>query len=82
MDILLFAVMTASNILCVIIGAKIGQKVAKGEEVKLPTVNPMQAFKEHRERREAEKEQDKIETIMRNIEAYNGTSDGQKDLPR
>ena len=82
MDILLFAVMTASNILCVIIGAKIGQKVAKGEEIKLPTVNPMQAFKEHQERREAEKEQDKMETIMRNIEAYNGTSDGQKDLPR
>ena len=82
MEVLLLAVMAASNILCFMIGAKVGQAVSKGEEVKLPTVNPMQAIKEHQERREAEKEQDKIEAIMRNLEAYNGTENGQKDLPR
>ncbi len=82
MEVLLLAVMAASNILCFMIGAKVGQTVSKGEEVKLPTVNPVQAIKEHQERREAEKEQDKIEAIMRNLEAYNGTESGQKDLPR
>ena len=72
--------MAASNILCFMVGAKVGQKVSKGEEVKLPTMNPMQAYKEHQERREAEKAQDKLDAIMRNLEAYNGTSDGQKDV--
>ena len=80
MEVLLLAVMAASNILCFMVGAKVGQKVSKGEEVKLPTMNPMQAYKEHQERREAEKAQDKLDAIMRNLEAYNGTSDGQKDV--
>ena len=80
MEVLLLAVMAASNILCFMVGAKVGQTVSKGEEVKLPTMNPMQAYKEHQERREAEKEQDKLDAIMRNLEAYNGTSDGQKDV--
>jgi hypothetical protein len=61
-------------------GAKVGQTVSKGEKIETPTVNPMKAYKEHQERREAEKEQDKLETIMKNLEAYNGTSDGQKDV--
>ena len=80
MEVLLLAVMAASNILCFMVGAKVGQTVSKGEEVKLPTVNPMQAYKEHQERREVEKEQDRIDTILRNLEAYDGTSDGQKDV--
>ena len=82
MEVLLVAVMAASNILCFMIGAKVGQTVSKGDTVKLPSVNPMQAIKEHQERKEAEKEQDKLDAIMRNLEAYNGTDNGQKDIPR
>lgn len=80
MEVLLLAVMAASNILCFMVGAKVGQTVSKGEKIETPTVNPLKAYKEHQERREAEKEQDKLETIMQNLEAYNGTSDGQKDV--
>jgi len=80
MEVLLMAVMAASNILCFLIGAKVGQKVTKGEEVQLP--NPMEAYREHEARKEAERVKDKIDTIMRNIDSYDGTGYGQEDVPR
>lgn len=69
-----------SNVLCLIIGANVGMKASKGESIELPTINPVEVYKKHEAKREAEMEQNKIETIMRNIEAYNGTSIGQKDV--
>lgn len=82
MEVLLLMVMGITNILCFMIGAKVGQKVVKGEEVELPSIDPLKAYREHQEKREAQREQDKVEAIMRNIEAYNGTPDGQQDIPR
>ena len=82
MEVLLLAVMAASNILCFMIGARVGQKVVKGEEVKLPSVDPLKAYREQQDKKEAQKEQDMVEAILRNVEAYNGTAEGQKDLPR
>ena len=85
MDILtVIAIMaiSASNILCFIIGARVGQKVSKDEPIELPTVNPMKLIREHNEREEAEREQSRIDTLMRNIEHYDGTSSGQEDVPR
>ena len=80
MEVLLLAVMGAVNLLCFVIGAKVGQTVTKGEEIKLPSVNPLEAVREHNVKKKAEIEQDRIETIMRNIETYDGTSNGQKDV--
>lgn len=82
MEVLLLAVMAASNIVCFLIGAKVGQTVNKGEDIKLPTVNPVEIAREHREKKEAEMEQDRINTILQNIEAYDGTPFGQEDVPR
>ena len=82
MEVLLLAVMGLTNIACFIIGAKVGQAVAKGEKIVTPTVNPMKAYKEHEAKMVAQAEQDKIAVIMGNIEAYDGTSSGQKDVPR
>lgn len=81
-DILLSLAVGALNIACFLIGAKIGQTVAKGEPIKLPEVNPMKAIQEQRNRRAAEAEADKIQTILDNIENYDGTGAGQKDVPR
>ena len=81
MEVLLLAVMGATNILCFVIGAKVGQAVSNGEEVKLPSVNPVEAVRKHEAKRVAEAEQSKIDTIMANIEAYDGTGYGQKDIP-
>lgn len=80
MELLFIALLSALNIVCFIIGAKVGQKVVKGEEVKLPSLNPMEVHRKHEARKEAQKEQDKVETIMQNIERYDGTSRGQKDV--
>jgi hypothetical protein len=82
MEIILLAVMAAANIACFIIGAKVGQKVVKGEDIKLPTINPMEAYRDREAKREAREEQDKLETIMRNIETYDGTPRGQRDVRR
>ena len=78
-------VMLATGALCIgcfFVGAKVGQKVSKGEEVTLPNVNPFEAYQRHRAKQEAQAEQDKYNTIMQNIEAYDGTGNGQKDVPR
>ena len=82
MEVLLVAIMAVSCILCFVIGAKVGQTVSKGEDIKLPAVNPMQAHRERVAKREAEMEQERLDTIMRNIESYDGTTRGQEDVPR
>jgi hypothetical protein len=64
---------------CFLMGAKVGQSVAKGEKVELPS--PVKAVQEHREKKEAQMEQSRLETIMRNIESYDGTPYGQEDVP-
>jgi hypothetical protein len=70
------------NILCFYIGAKVGQTVVKGETIETPTVNPLKVAQENRDRKEAEIEQNRLDTIMQNIENYDGTGRGQQDVPR
>ena len=67
---------------CFLMGAKVGQAVSKGEPIETLTVNPMKAYREREVKREAKAEQERIDTIMRNIESYDGTSRGQEDVPR
>lgn len=82
MEVLLLLVMGVTNILCFMIGAKVGQKVVKGEVVELPSLDPLKSYREHQDRKEAQQVQKAVDVIMQNIEAYNGTADGQKDVPR
>ena len=79
MEVLLLLVMGAVNIACFMVGAKVGQTVTKGEEVKLPAVKPVQAVQPVQT--EAEAKQSRMETIMRNIDNYDGTERGQEDVP-
>lgn len=82
MEILLILITGTLSAVCFLIGAKVGQTVAKGEEIKLPTVNPIERIRERKDKKEAEWEQDRINTILQNVESYDGTSNGQKDVPR
>lgn len=70
------------NLICIYMGIKIGLALARDEAINLP--NPAEAVKEHREKKEAQeaaaKEQKKIDAILRNIDNYNGTADGQEDV--
>ena len=80
--ILLIVAVALINVLSFTIGAKIGHKVVKGEKIELPKVNPMEVYREHQEKKALAEELDKIETIMRNIERYDGTEAGQEDVPK
>lgn len=78
-------VMLATGALCIgcfFVGAKVVQKVSKGEEIPLPTINPMEAYRQHQAKQEAQAEQNKYDILMQNIEVYDGTGNGQKDVPR
>jgi hypothetical protein len=80
MEALLLAITGLFNIVCFIIGAKVGQAVSKGERVEMPNLNPMKAIRESRARRDAEQKQDKRDAILRNVERYDGTARGQEDV--
>ena len=81
MEVLLVLTVGALCICCFVIGAKVGQTVSKGEEIKLPTINPIEVYREREAKKEAQMEQDRLDTIMRNIECFDGTSKGQEDVP-
>lgn len=78
--ILLIATISILNIVCFFIGAKVGQKVNKGEDIKLPNINPVKAIEEHRETKEYKEEQERFNTMLDNINNYDGTGIGQKEI--
>lgn len=78
--IILIAIVGTLNIACFFIGAKVGQLVVKGEEVTLDVPNPIEAYKEHREKKEADREREYYDKVLRNIEKYDGTSYGQEEV--
>lgn len=79
MEILLVLIVGIMNILCFFIGAKVGQKVVKGETIEAP--NPVKAIRSELDSFEQRKEQERYKVINDNIDAYDGTSIGQKDIP-
>jgi hypothetical protein len=50
------------------------------KDIQIPS--PVKAVKEHKAKKIAKKERDMIETIMANIDNYDGTDNGQMDVPR
>ena len=68
----------ALNILCFMIGASIGQKAVKGERIETPNLNPVTAVQNAVEKYEEDKKERQMETVLDNIDNYNGTPIGQK----
>ena len=68
--------------LCIafLLGAKVGQKVSSNQEIKLPTLNPAKKVKEMLKDKENKKEEERMETILQNIENYDGTEIGQLEV--
>lgn len=83
MEIILAVIVTGTlcNV-CFLNGVKTAQMVKEDKIVELPKISPLKAVREQMEYREQKREQDKLETIMQNIEAYDGTSNHQKDIPQ
>lgn len=85
MDIfLIILAVGALSVVCFFFGAKVGQTASRGEEIKIP--NPIDAAIERHEQREARREEraeaEKLDIILENIANYNGTGNGQKNVPR
>lgn len=82
MEVLLLLVMGVTNIVCFFLGAKVGQTVTKGKDIEAPNLNPFEAYRKHEARKEAEREQERLDILLENIDRYDGTSAGQKDVPK
>ena len=79
MDVLLLVVICLSNVACLIVGVNVGLKASRGEEIKLS--NPVEKVQSIKDAQEQRKEQEALDTMLHNIDVYNGTSLGQKDIP-
>lgn len=60
---------------------EVATKEEKPSELKRIVTNPLQAYREHKEKEEERKEIERLEIIMENIENYDGTGANQKDVP-
>ena len=70
--ILLIVSIGIMNILCFFIGARVGQKVVNKEEIKLPNINPIQAYREYEVKREIDKADEQYKKDLEAINNYNG----------
>ena len=70
-------IVSGLNIVCFLIGAIVGQRVFERKPV---IINPVKEIKEIKQEREISKEEQRFKDIADNIDAYNGTSIGQKRI--
>ena len=83
--IVLLCIMTVLLIACTVFLVRVMRDVSKDmPKIELP--NPVEDYAIRQAVKEAKKkaklEQDKVETILKNIETYDGTGFGQLDVPR
>lgn len=82
MEIVLL-ITVASNIICFLIGAKIGQMIVRQETINLNPIKAVDnAITEHKEAKIKEAEDEYLKAIYQNIDNYTGDSIGQVDIPR
>lgn len=81
MTILISILISTINLLCFYFGVRIGQKVAKKEEIKIAGINPVKVIETINQSNEDRKEQERMRIIAENIDAYDGTGLGQQDIP-
>lgn len=77
--IILIIITGTFNLLSFLIGAKVAQKIQSNQEIEI--INPIKSYEEYKERKENKKDTEAYNLMMDNINNYNGTSTGQKDIP-
>ena len=81
MDILLCTVFGVFILLSFVIGVRIGQKVNNNESIEL---NPVKVYKDYKDEEESKRQlkfsEEVMNTMLENIDNYNGTAEGQKDI--
>lgn len=83
METLDVIILCGINLLSFILGAKIGQESIRGKEIK---VNPIKVIKDEIRESKTVKEDNlrkrQLETMLHNIDSYDGTGIGQKIIPK
>ena len=76
------AILMLINLLSFVIGAKIGQNISNKKNI---TLNPVKmvsdSIETHKEKKVADLEERKLKTMLENIDNYDGTRFGQKNIP-
>jgi hypothetical protein len=67
------------NLLAFLVGVKTAQKVQKNETIEIP--NPIKIIEDVKEQKEQKIKQQAIDVMLENIDNYDGTDIGQKDIP-
>ena len=78
MEIIALVILTLSNIVCFVLGAGVMQKAQRNEKIALPAFD---GFRDKSAKKEAQLEKERVETILRNIDSFDGTAFGQEDVP-
>ena len=82
MEAIILLIVSISNIICFFLGAKIGQRVVNNQPVRIIDKSPIESIREKQDSKELKKQQEIDDVIKHNIDVYDGTSLGQKDIPR
>ena len=82
MEAIILLIVSISNIICFFLGAKIGQIVVNNQPVRIIDKSPIESIREKQDSKELKKQQEIDDVIKHNIDVYDGTSLGQKDIPR
>lgn len=77
-NIMTVAVTGIITIMAFVVGAKIGQQSTKGERIEFK--GPITTAKEHIAMNEYKKEQERNNIMMENVNNYDGTGIGQKEI--
>lgn len=82
MEAIILLIVSISNVICFFLGAKIGQRVVNNQPVRIIDKSPIESIREKQDSKELKKQQEIDDVIKHNIDVYDGTSLGQKDIPR
>ena len=78
-------IMLVTGAICIVsffVGAWVGSRAKNGAVIEMHQIDPTKPIREHKERKIAKAENDALATILRNIDNYDGTAQGQEDIPR
>ncbi len=76
--LLLIVAVSGMNLLCFLAGARIRQKVDRGEDLKI--VSPAEVAQQRKTQKQKDREMAILEAQLQNIDNYDGTSKGQKEI--
>lgn len=65
-------------ILSYTLGLKNGHKLSNNKSINMPSLNIPKKIREYKNSKEEQKEQERLETILQNIERYDGSEIGQE----